>query len=97
MRRCKWLYSTFTTRDSPIKIGRIPDCTVWIDDMNLSRCQCIAEYVDNGWVVRDGDGKKASTNGTWYGLNRLFADDDYEIFDGMIFKAGQTLFSVRDM
>lgn len=77
-----------------MKIGRVQDCSLWIDDINLSRCQCIAEYETRGWLIRDGDGKKPSTNGTWYRSLRLLADDDLEIFDNMIFKAGQTLFGV---
>jgi hypothetical protein len=39
------------------------------------------------WVLYDGDGAKLSTNGTW-----LFVDELFEIYDNMIFKAGQTLF-----
>tara|TARA_B110000285_G_C15062358_1_gene583095 strand:- start:96 stop:257 length:162 start_codon:yes stop_codon:yes gene_type:complete len=41
------------------------------------------------WVLRDGDpsaGKK-STNGTW-----LFVDELFPLCDGLVFKAGQTLF-----
>ena len=40
-------------------------------------------------MLRDGDpeiGKK-STNGTW-----LFVDELFPISDGLVFKAGQTLF-----
>jgi hypothetical protein len=39
--------------------------------------------------VYDGDGIKPSTNGTW-----IFIEEPYEITDGMIFKAGQTMFKV---
>ena len=50
------------------------------------------EQVEDGagiWVLRDGDpanGKK-STNGTW-----LFVDELFPICDGLVFKAGQTMF-----
>jgi hypothetical protein len=37
----------------------------------------------------DGDGKRNSTNGTWF-----FASDLFEIHDNMIFKAGTTVFQV---
>lgn len=47
------------------------------------------EYEDNKWVIYDGDGVKASTNGTW-----LFAEDHLELEDNTIFKAAQTLFKV---
>lgn len=45
----------------------------------------------------DGDGNKASTNGTWYSYNqlRLFVEDFFEIKDNMIFKAGQSLFVAK--
>ncbi len=39
------------------------------------------------FYIVDGDGKKPSTNGTW-----LFAENDYEIESGTVFKAGQSLF-----
>jgi len=41
------------------------------------------EYVDGQWLLKDGDGKKHSTNGTW-----LFVDELFLIYDGMVFKAG---------
>ena len=37
--------------------------------------------------MQDGDGKKFSTNGTW-----LFAEKSFEIYSGMMFKAGESLF-----
>ena len=37
----------------------------------------------------DGDGKRGSTNGTW-----LYAENNYELETGTIFKAGQSLFLV---
>ena len=39
------------------------------------------------WFIKDGDGDKLSTNGTW-----LFAENFFEMFDGMVFKVGETLF-----
>ena len=48
------------------------------------------QYEEPHWVLYDGDGLKPSTNGTW-----LFVDTYFEILDGMIFKAAQTLFKVR--
>jgi len=41
------------------------------------------------WVLRDGDpdAGKRSTNGTW-----LFVDELFPVSDGLVFKAGQTLF-----
>ena len=40
-------------------------------------------------MIYDGDGAKPSTNGTW-----LFADDYYEVLDGTVFKAAETLFKI---
>ncbi len=53
--------------------------------------------INECWVVKDSDGTRFSTNGTWYTFitnYRLFNDDDFEIFQNMKFKAGQTLFKV---
>ena len=47
-------------------------------------------YEDPSWIIYDCDGTKPSTNGTW-----IFADDYYEIYDGLIFKAAETLFQVN--
>lgn len=44
-------------------------------------------YYQGQWKLTDGDGEKHSTNGTW-----LFADEFFTVFDGMIFKVGETLF-----
>lgn len=72
--------------DCPIMIGRMADCRIRFDDNSLSRYHCMITF--NGWwYIQDGDGKKISTNGTW-----LFVDEFFEIFHGMLFKAGETLF-----
>ena len=49
--------------------------------------QCQIEYLNGNWILRDGDGAKNSTNGTW-----LFVDELFKVYDGMVFKAGQALF-----
>ena len=46
-------------------------------------------YKDN-WIIVDGDGEKPSTNGTW-----LFAEQFFEMFDGMVFKVGETLIKAQ--
>lgn len=81
---------SFTTADSPIRIGRMIDCCVRFEETGLSRYQCMISFIDNCWKLEDGDGRKGSTNGTW-----LYADDYFEVTEGMVFKAGQSLFSVR--
>ena len=42
---------------------------------------------DLGWVLKDGTNEKKSTNGTW-----VYLAEEHPIYDGMIFKANQTLF-----
>jgi pSer/pThr/pTyr-binding forkhead associated (FHA) protein len=79
----------FTPAESPVRIGRMVDCGVRFDETSLSRYQCLASYVGGRWQLEDGDGQKASTNGTW-----LYVDDYFKVMDGMILKAGQSLFSV---
>ena len=80
---------------SKIFIGRDPECDIVIDDSLLSRIHCTLIYKENlGWVLRDGryleneaEGKP-STNGTW-----LYLMEETQIYDGMIFKGNQNLFS----
>jgi len=79
-------------RDEKILIGRMPSCSIKFDDNQLSRLQCTIECVDGNWILKDGDGMKSSTNGTW-----LFVDELFKIYDGMVFKAGQTLFRTRKL
>jgi hypothetical protein len=33
-------------------------------------------YIDGNWILKDGDGTKLSTNGTW-----LFVDELFKIYD----------------
>ena len=63
------------------------DWDIKFNSKGLSRCQCIIEFINGWWILKDGDGSKNSTNGTW-----LFADEFYPIHDEMVFKAGQILF-----
>lgn len=52
--------------DDVISIGRMRDCSIIIEDSNLSRYQCLITYHDtSGWVLTDGDGSSRSANGTW--------------------------------
>jgi len=43
-----------------------------------------------GWILTDGRDNKPSTNGTW-----LYIGEEQTIYNGMIFKASQTLFQVK--
>jgi pSer/pThr/pTyr-binding forkhead associated (FHA) protein len=65
------------------------DCSIKFEDNNLSRYHCTITF-NQHWILNDGDGKKFSTNGTW-----LFAEDFFEIYHGMNFKVGETLFEAR--
>ena len=56
---------TFRSRDSPIQLGRMKDCKLKFDDAGLSRYQCLLTCKTGRWQVRDGDGVRESTNGTW--------------------------------
>jgi pSer/pThr/pTyr-binding forkhead associated (FHA) protein len=67
------------------------DCRIRFDDSSMSRYQCTLNYESNkGWTLLDGTFEKRSTNGTW-----LFVEEEYEIYEGMIFKAGKTLFEAH--
>ena len=62
------------------------DCQIRFEDTSLSRYHCALHY-EKSWMIHDGEQEKPSTNGTW-----LFAEQFFEIFDGMTFKVGETLF-----
>ncbi len=42
-----------------------------------------------GWTLEDGLEGKGSTNGTW-----MYVAEEQEMYDGLLFKTQQTLFSV---
>jgi pSer/pThr/pTyr-binding forkhead associated (FHA) protein len=81
----------FLPSDKTILIGRMVDCRIRFDDSSMSRYQCTIFFDSiKGWMLVDGTTEKRSTNGTW-----LFVEEEYEIFEGMIFKAGKTLFEAH--
>jgi pSer/pThr/pTyr-binding forkhead associated (FHA) protein len=59
---------SFSTKDSPIFIGRHKSCHISLDDKTLSRVHSTIEFnkLTDSWWIRDGLDKKCSTNGTWY-------------------------------
>ena len=61
-------------------------------DSNASNIFIILRIQHNGknWIIYDGDGSKPSTNGTW-----IYIENSCEIYNGMIFKAAQTMFKVK--
>ncbi|OMJ67170.1 hypothetical protein SteCoe_35735 [Stentor coeruleus] len=78
----------FQPSDDTILIGRMADCRIRFDDSNLSRYQCnISYHQERGWILKDGNGEKKSTNGTW-----LYVENEFEIYELLVFKAGKTLF-----
>lgn len=79
---------TFQPSDDIILVGRMADCRIRFDDSNLSRYQCnISFHPLKGWILKDGIGDKKSTNGTW-----LYVEEEFEVYQKLIFKAGKTLF-----
>ena len=70
-------------------MGRSNTCDVAIEDAVLSKFQASIYFnpEKESWILEDGLNKKKSLNGTW-----LYLNDDYEIYNGMTFKANQTLF-----
>ena len=77
--------------ENSITIGRTPECNIRINDKLLSKCQSSIKFVpdQDSWILTDGIGIKPSTNGTW-----LYLNENYEMHNGMIFKANQTIFKV---
>ena len=72
-----------------IKMGRSNTCDVAIEDAVLSKLQAHIYFNQEKecWVLEDGFNGKRSLNGTW-----LYLNDDFKIYNGMTFKANQTLF-----
>jgi len=85
---------TFWPNIKEIKIGRMSDCEIKINDNGLSRVQCIIKFKNDAsqnWVLYDGAGPdKRSTNGTW-----VYVDDQFRVYDQMVFKACNYLFQAR--
>ena len=75
-----------------ITIGREEKCDICLNDKMLSRVHCVLIYdKENGLSITDGNGQEngsKSMNGTW-----VFAFENVEIIDGMIFKSNSNLFS----
>ena len=68
----------------PITVGRMPDCTVPIDDANASRRHCEIKLVGNTIVVAD----LGSTNGTR--VNGVRIDGERALSDADIISVGTT-------
>lgn len=83
---------TFSSSLSPILIGRIATCSLVFHDSHLSRYQCSLVYqASTGWTLFDGlNTAKPSRNGIW-----VYVLEDVTIWDGLIFKAGSSLFQAK--
>jgi len=79
---------SFKQEDAPLFLGRSQECQIQFRNSQLSRIQCRFDFINEKWILRDGNGQgKESTNGTW-----IFAGEDERIEDGMVFKAGKSIF-----
>lgn len=96
--------NNFNSSKSTITIGRDNECDIMVDDPMLSRIHCTVYLYNDGeerkFGIKDGSNSvsddlmefkiwKNSTNGTW-----VYIADDYEIYDGMVYKAHNTIFKV---
>jgi len=70
--------------------GRLSTCTVVFDEYGVSRIQCKIFCEDGQWYLKDGDGFKKSTNGTW-----ILLQDKKIMFNKMIFKVCNTVFKTH--
>lgn len=66
-----------------VTFGRAKSNDICIDETKLSRVQCSLEYFEGKWMIRDGDGSKLTTNGTW-----LYLTGPCPIIDGLHFRVG---------
>ena len=60
----------FTTKDSPITIGRDKTCKIVLDSNIYSKIHCTLYFDEllKHWNIEDGNKEKKSTNGTWYNI-----------------------------
>lgn len=85
-----FLYSEFKSSSAPIMIGRTDKCKVKLTDTSLSRYQFILDFIGDKWLIRDGDGTKGSTNGTW-----IFCEEEVKIESThSVLKAGLSIFQI---
>jgi pSer/pThr/pTyr-binding forkhead associated (FHA) protein len=77
------------TNQAPIMVGRTEKCSIMFNDTSLSRLQCRIDFIDDKWFIKDGDGEKSSTNGTW-----LFAEDELKLEERSVIKSGDSLIQV---
>jgi len=78
----------FPVDKKQITIGRQANCDIVIQDKLLSKIHSFISYSEKtGWLLMDGYDNNSSTNGTW-----LYINEDFEIYDKMIFKSNQTIF-----
>jgi hypothetical protein len=84
---------SFEKTDKQITIGRDSRCTVaFTNDKSFSKINSILIYDSdkNTWTLKDGDGERSSTNGTW-----LYASHSYEIHDNTQFIFGTSTFLIK--
>jgi len=64
-------YFSPETCEEPISIGRNAGCKIQIEDLVLSKFQCVIEFDHESktWMLLDGNGQKKSMNGTWLYLS----------------------------
>eukprot|EP00347_Sterkiella_histriomuscorum_P007899 403347135 len=81
----------FKSSSAPLMIGRTDKCKVKFTDTSLSRYQCILDFINDKWLIRDGDGTgKGSTNGTW-----MFCEEEVKIeCTHNLIKAGLSIFQI---
>jgi hypothetical protein len=65
---------------------------VRIKDDSLSKNHASLKFNPaSGWILTDGDmNGTPSTNGTW-----LYASEEFEIYEDMLFKTSQTVFKAN--
>jgi len=63
---------------------------IHIDDKLMSKIHCVINFSEtSGWILYDGFNNKRSMNGSW-----LYLNDDYEIYNKMIFSSNQNIFQI---
>jgi hypothetical protein len=79
----------FEPKKNNISIGRYELADVKLKDKMLTQIHCMINYSDEGWKLMDGQTNKPSTNGTW-----IYINEEFEMYNRMMFKTNQTIFEV---
>ena len=81
------------------RIGRSNNCDIKLNDSTISRVQCRIEFMQDRWVMLDGNEGKLSVNGTWLSVckrDRRVREESlpFPVTNGMQVKVSEAVLQV---